>query len=446
MAGAERRGRTARGGAAEAAKAAKVSKVEKAGKRAEKAARAAGERISGQFARSGAGRSDSGADNVIPRGWRGLFNPLWCYHGFRMAVAGLTVFGLIMVFSSSTATNAAAGVSPLRQLASQGIFCILGLVAGLICAVLPVVFYRRMGFVMVLIALALQALTFTPLGWSVSGNSGWIKIGGFTFQPAEVIKFALCVWLPAALIAAKARLKRDGLAKAYAFPIAIYGLCLVLVLGGKDLGTCMILFFIGIVAFLIGGFPGKWMVLFVALCVVAVAGMVAISPNRRARLLTAYTGCTDATAQYCYQPTHARYAMASGGLFGVGLGNSREKWSYLPAAHNDFIFAIIGEETGFVGCAIVILLFVTLGWCMVWMALRVKDHYVSMCLMCLTIWLVGQALVNIGVVVGIFPVLGVPMPFISAGGSSMLMCLGAAGVVAGMMRVQPQIRADMSRV
>ena len=110
---------------------------------------------------------------------------------------------------------------------------------------------------------------------------------------------------------------------------------------------------------------------------------------------------------------HAKYAIASGGFLGVGIGNSREKWNYLPAAHNDFIFAIIGEETGFVGCAIVLLFFAILGWCMIVVALQVADRYVSMVLMCVTIWIVGQAMVNIGVVVGVFPVLGVPMPFVS---------------------------------
>lgn len=130
----------------------------------------------------------------------------------------------------------------------------------------------------------------------------------------------------------------------------------------------------------------------------------------------------------------------------MGIGNSREKWNYLPAAHNDFIFAIIGEETGFVGCAIVLLFFAILGWCMIVVALQVADRYVSMVLMCVTIWIVGQAMVNIGVVVGVFPVLGVPMPFVSAGGSSMVMCLAAAGLVVGLMRCQPQIKQSRQSV
>ena len=150
--------------------------------------------------------------------------------------------------------------------------------------------------------------------------------------------------------------------------------------------------------------------------------MIAYSPNRLNRVLAAYQECSGTDAQkVCYQSIHAKYALAEGGLFGVGLGNSREKWNYLSEAHNDFIFAIIGEETGFIGAAIVIILFVVLGGCMISVALQTADRYASVSLLCITVWLVGQALINIGVVVGVFPVMGVPMPFVSAGGSSLIM-------------------------
>ena len=130
------------------------------------------------------------------------------------------------------------------------------------------------------------------------------------------------------------------------------------------------------------------------------------------------------------------------GLLGVGIGNSREKWNYLPAAHNDFIFAIICEETGFIGGALVILLFVVIGWCLIAMALQMRDRYASMVLICIAAWLVGQGLVNIAVVVGLLPVMGVPMPFVSAGGSSLIMCLAAAGAAVSMMREHPQVKAE----
>ena len=129
----------------------------------------------------------------------------------------------------------------------------------------------------------------------------------------------------------------------------------------------------------------------------------------------------------------------------MGIGNSGEKWGYLPEAHNDFIFAIIGEETGFIGASMVILLFVVLGWCMLVVALQARNRYVTMVLACITVWIVGQAIVNIGVVIGLFPVMGVPMPFVSAGGSSLIMCLGAAGIAVSMMKEQPQIKAETAK-
>ncbi|WP_223847628.1 peptidoglycan glycosyltransferase FtsW [Bifidobacterium callitrichos] len=381
-----------------------------------------------------------------------LFNPLWCYHGFRMSVLGLSVFGVIMVFSSSAVSAASSGKSPFLGSLSQAAFCIVGLIVGFILSFVPIRFYRRFGIVALGGAMALQLLTFTGLGVSQYGNTGWIRVGGsFTIQPAEFIKFALCIWLPSALIVAKRRYDRARTVKeqvkAYSVVGGVYGLSLLLVLGGKDLGTAMILLFIGIVAFLISGFPGKWMAMLVVAMSVLVVALIASSPNRRQRILAAYTECSAADAQeICYQSMHARYAIASGGFLGLGLGNSREKWNYLPAAHNDFIFAIIGEETGFLGCAMVILIFVILGWCLLFSALQLKDRYSSMVLMCILVWLVGQAMVNIGVVVGIFPVFGVPMPFISAGGSSMIMCLAISGVAMRFMRQQPQIKADISKL
>ena len=141
----------------------------------------------------------------------------------------------------------------------------------------------------------------------------------------------------------------------------------------------------------------------------------------------------------CYQSIHAKYALASGGFAGVGLGNSREKWNYLPEAHNDFIFAIIGEELGFVGAIVIIIMFVLIGWCLECIALQSKDRYTSIALVSIAVWIVGQAIINIMVVIGLLPVMGVPMPFVSAGGSSLIMCLTAAGVAISMMRQETQI-------
>jgi cell division protein FtsW len=216
------------------------------------------------------------------------------------------------------------------------------------------------------------------------------------------------------------------------------------VLLGKDLGTSLIIILIGAVALLISDFPRAWLSGIALALVALVAAVVISSPNRMKRIFATYQCSTQDAQNVCYQAIHAKYAMGSGGLLGVGIGNSREKWNYLPEAHNDFIFAIIGEEMGFLGTLAVIFLFVVLGWSMMSIALQTANHYVSMSLVCITVWIVGQALLNIMVVVGLWPVMGVPMPFISAGGSSLIMCLVAAGVAVSLMREQPQIKADTS--
>lgn len=380
-------------------------------------------------------------------GLRSLLNPIWCFHGFRVSVIILTIFGVIMVFSSSSVNMIANGQSPWSQALKQGGFCVLGLIVGVACMMIPAELIRKFSFVFLIIALLLQSLTFTPLGIDVQGNKGWIGLFGFTFQPAEVVKLALCIWLPRELIYAQKQINKVGPYKAYLKLIAWLGLALLLVVSGKDLGTAMILFAIAGAALLLGDFPGKWLAIVACGGAVLVGGLVITSPNRLSRIMATYQTCSASDMQgVCYQAVHGKYAMASGGLLGVGIGNSGEKWGYLPEAHNDFIFAIIGEETGFVGASLVILLFLVLGWCMLVVALQSQDRYITLVLASITVWIVGQAFVNIGVVVGLFPVMGVPLPFVSAGGSSLILCLGAAGVTISMMKQQPQIQAEMQRV
>lgn len=375
-------------------------------------------------------------------GLRALLNPLWCYHGFIVAVLVLCVFGVIMVFSSSSVSLVSAGKSPWSRAISQGAYCAIGLVIAFGFSRLNTKYYLRFAPAAMVIALLIQSLTLTPLGTGEeeTGNNGWIVLGPVSLQPAEITKLALCIWLPFALGKSSARYEREGI-KAYAMPGLMYMAALGLVMLGKDLGTGLIIVFIGVVAFMIGGFPLKWMAALGGALMAVVGVLVISSPNRLNRVLAAYRPCTDLEG-ICFQSTHAKYALAEGGLLGVGLGNSREKWDYLPAAHTDFIYAIIGEETGFVGAVTVLVLFVVIGWCLICVALQITHRYVAMTLICIAVWIVGQALVNIGVVIGLFPVLGVPMPYVSSGGSSMIMCLAAAGVAVGMMRSQPQIKAE----
>ncbi|OZG48664.1 peptidoglycan glycosyltransferase FtsW [Bombiscardovia coagulans] len=380
------------------------------------------------------------------QGIRALLNPLWCYYGFITAIAALTVFGLMMVFSSSAVDMVAQGNSPWSQAIRQCIYCLVGFVMAGIAVFIPAALYRKFSTFFLWFGLFMQLLTFTPLGRSAGGNSGWIFIGGISLQPAEILKLALCIWLPAMLIESQQAQKIGEGLKAYWKPALGFMAAFGLIMMGKDLGTDMIIVIIGLVAFFVSGFPLKW---FLTAAVLGLSGIVGFfvvgSGNRMQRILAAYGQCSSDDLQgVCYQSVHGLYAMASGRLTGVGLGNSREKWNYLPEAHNDFIFAVIGEEMGFIGAALVVLAFLAVGWCMLRVALTTPDHYARIVLICLASWIVGQALINICVVLGLLPVIGLPLPFVSAGGTALVLCLTAAGVAVQMMRTHPDIQAAVS--
>lgn len=377
-------------------------------------------------------------------------NPLWCYYGFLASVLAMTVFGLMMVFSSSSVDLVAQGSSPWSQVLRQGVYCLIGLVIAFLAARMKVECYKRWSLGFLLLGQFFQLLTRTPLGRSANGNQGWISIAGISMQPAEMLKLALCIWLPQALMTAQKETRESKDQShpwlPYLKPIIGFVMSFILIMLGKDLGTAMIIVIIGFVAFLISGFSLWWLLSF---GLVGLAGIIFFSVmgngNRTQRIMAAYGKCSPEDVQgVCYQSIHGLYAMASGGLTGVGLGNSREKWNYLPEAHNDFIFAVIGEELGFFGAALVILAFIIMGWCMIRIALTTRDRYAGMVLICLTTWLVGQALINICVVLGLLPVIGLPLPFVSAGGTALILCLAAAGVALRMIRTQPDVQAAIS--
>ncbi|RBP99188.1 FtsW/RodA/SpoVE family cell cycle protein [Bifidobacterium xylocopae] len=385
---------------------------------------------------------------VSYQGIRALLNPLWCYYGFITAVVALAVFGLMMVFSSSAVDMVAQGQSPWTQAIRQTGFCMGGFAVAAVALRLPADKYRSISFGILGFGLFLQLLTFTPLGRAAGGNAGWIFIGGFSLQPAEVLKLALCVWMPGSLLDAGEHSRQGEGLKAYRKPAAGFAVSFILIMMGKDLGTAMIVVIIGLVAFFLSGFPLKW---FLSAAVAGLAGIIGFfvlgHGNRMQRIMAAYGKCSSDDLQgVCYQSVHGLYAMASGGLTGVGLGNSREKWNYLPEAHNDFIFAVIGEEMGFIGAVLVILAFVVVGWCMLRVALTTPDSYARMVLVCLASWIVGQALINICVVLGLLPVMGLPLPFVSAGGTALVLCLAAAGVAVPMMRTHPDIKAASAHI
>ncbi|MET4100499.1 cell division protein FtsW [Agrococcus sp. UYP10] len=355
----------------------------------------------------------------------------------------LVAFGLIMVLSSSSVESYVANASFFTDFAKQGAFAAIGIVLMLLAARMPATIWQRLAWIGVGLGIALQMLVFTPLGFGANGNRNWIGIGGFSLQPSEFVKVALCVWL--AMIMTRKQKRIDSFWQAWIPAAPVAGLSIGLVLLGSDLGTVVIMVMLSLGALWFAGVKWWHLLLPIAGLVLLAVPVVLSSPSRVRRISAFVQGCTDADYYSgCWQQLHGTWALSAGGLFGVGLGNSRAKWSWLPEADNDYIFAIIGEELGLLGAAVVLALFALLAWTMLRIVRQATLQMTRVVTGAATVWLIGQAIVNIGVVLGLLPVLGVPLPFISSGGSQLIAALLIIGIVLSLERVDnPRYRGEL---
>lgn len=346
----------------------------------------------------------------------------------------LVAFGLVMVLSASSVEEQASSGDPFGRVARQAVFAAVGIPLMLVVSRFPTRFWKRWSWPALVLGAVLQILVFIPgLSYDYGGNQNWLSIGGFTMQPSEFVKLALVVWVAWVLAA-----KRDLLGNwkhAFIPIVPVAGGAIMLVLIGRDLGTATIMMLIVFSCAFFGGIRIRHLVVFGAVVATAAVMFAMTSPSRVSRITAWMNGCTaDDYSGYCWQPQHGMWALASGGIFGVGLGNSKAKWSWLPEADSDYIFAIIGEELGLIGALLVIALFVTLAVVLVRIMRRTKDDFSRIVTGGVLAWVIGQAFVNIAVVLGLLPVLGVPLPLISSGGSALLAVLLAIGVVLSIAR------------
>lgn len=354
----------------------------------------------------------------------------------------LVVFGVVMVLSSSSVEQYAKTHDFFGAASRQGLYAVLGVPLMLVASRIPARVWRKWAMRFFGAALALQLLVYTPLGIEVQGNRNWVGFGSFTAQPSEAIKLALALGIGAIMY-----VKRDKLDdwKEIFVPVGIATvLPLGMVLLGGDQGTAMIMLILVLGALYIGGARARHLLVILGSIAVVLPFVTMSSASRQVRISAWLSGCTDSN-QYqdlCWQPVHGMWALASGGVFGVGLGNSKAKWSWLPEADNDYIFAIIGEELGLVGAVVVLALFIVLAVSMIKVIRQSDDPFVKTVTGAIMAWIIGQALVNIAVVLGLLPVLGVPLPLISAGGSALIMTLIAIGVVLSFARDLPGRRTD----
>lgn len=346
----------------------------------------------------------------------------------------LTLFGLVMVLSATSASAVESGQNPMSGALRQGIFALLGVPLMFLISRLPIKFLKRMAWPALFAAVALQLLVFTPLGIEDGGNRNWIQIAGFTLQPSEFLKLALALWIGFVLLRKQAML---GTWHQVFIPVVPVGaLAIGTVLAGKDLGTAMVLVLVLLGCLFFAGVKLRLFIIPVILGIVAVLALALTSGDRMRRIMAT---CNDMSLYYddCYQSIHGVWGMASGGIFGLGLGNSQEKYGWLPAAGNDFIFAIVGEELGLIGCIVVLALFTFFTIGAFHIIRKTDDPFIRVAAGGITVWVVGQAVLNVGVVIGLFPVMGVPLPFMSQGGTALLAVLMACGVLLAFARTLP---------
>jgi len=370
-----------------------------------------------------------------------LDKPLTSYY-LVLAVSALLIgFGMVMVLSASSVTSYQNSGSPYAIAARQAGFLVAALVFGAIAWKVPLRILRWFVYPLLLLALVLLALTFTPLGEEVRGNKNWLNFGGpFLIQPSEIAKLAIVLW-SADLFARKQRLLRDP--KHVLIPmVPVTGFVAMLVVLQRDLGTALVLFAIILGLLFVAGLPAR--AFFVTLVgTVAIALFFVQSSAERIKRITSFTDPFADAQGSGYQAAHGLMGLATGQWLGVGLGGSRQKWGSLPGAHTDFVFAVVGEELGLVGALCVLILFGLLAYVGFRIARRARDPFARYAAAGITVWLMVQAIINIGMVLGMLPVIGIPLPLISYGGSALVPTVIALALLASFARTEPGAAAAL---
>ncbi|HUR49502.1 MAG TPA: putative lipid II flippase FtsW [Acidimicrobiales bacterium] len=335
--------------------------------------------------------------------------------------------GLLMVLSSSSVQALRESGSSWLYFQRQVIWLTFGTAALAVGVRAPLRLWQRLGGPLLILSFALLVLVLLPgFGTSVNGSTRWVDIGPLRLQPSELAKIALLLF-GADLLARRAAHVDDPRAALVPMCVVLGGLS-ALVMLQPDMGTTIVLVLIGGSLLLLAGVPMRRLLPLAGAGVAAGIILAMSAPYRRARVVSFLDPWADA-GNTGYQVVQSLVGMGSGQLTGVGLGASRAKWGFLPNAHTDFIFAIIGEELGLLGSLCVISLFAALAYLGARVAVAAEDRFGALIAGGATAWIAGQALVNMGAVVGLVPVTGVPLPFVSAGGSALVANLFAIGLL-----------------
>jgi cell division protein FtsW len=369
-----------------------------------------------------------------------LDRPLSSYYLLLGASTMLLTIGLMMVLSSSSVDAYKTTGDSYAIVKRQLMWVLLGLPCAFIASRMSHAWIRRMAWPAYILSLVLLLLT-AFLGVERNGNQNWLAVGPLAIQPSEIAKLGLVLWA-ANIYARKER--RLGRVHEIMIPV-VPGLLMAtgLVIVGRDLGTALVLFAILLGMLWVVGAPPRFFVLSISIIGVAVIFLAAMDAERLQRI----TNFSDPFKDYLdtgWQPAHGLYALSTGGWFGQGIGASTQKWGGLPEAHNDFIFAVLGEELGLVGTLLVIGLFFTIAFAAIRIASRTAEPFVRYMSFGIVVWLLGQMMINVGMVLTVLPVIGIPLPLVSYGGSALLPSLVALGLLVGFARREPEAAAALA--
>ena len=349
----------------------------------------------------------------------------------------LCALGLTMVLSSSTVTSLQESGNSYSIFIRQFLFLILGAASAYWAFKVQGAIWLRLAKVSLTISIFILLLPFVPnLGKNINGNRNWIEIAGFTLQPSEFAKFGLILWCAF-------QLRRiDLVAGKNPIGLILPGLVVIegLIILEKDLGTALLVLIIFGGILFVSGAPIKHFIAVIILASIISAVLIFSNSYRMSRFAALFDPFDERYYKFSgWQPAHSIMGLASGGLWGSGLGASKQKWANLAEAHTDFIFSVIGEELGLLGTLLVLALYAALIYSMLRIAIKTKDDFSRYVTAGIACWFIAQVTVNIGSVTSIIPVIGVTLPFISYGGSSLLANLLAVGYVLGVARRTPEI-------
>jgi len=376
--------------------------------------------------------------------------PVVNFYGVALPTILISILGLVMVFSASSVKALQDSGSSVAIVGRQALLFLVGLAIALFLFRAPFAFLKRMATLSLVLSLIALALPQLPvIGKEVNGNVNWISIAGFTMQPSEFAKLGMILWL-AGVLARHEELKErqvpmsPSALAAQILPGIIAMIALILV--GKDLGTALVFAAIAAGVLFVSGIQIRWFVAAIAALTLMAVVLILTQSNRIYRIKALLDPFSEEHYQNAgWQPAHSIMGLASGGIFGSGLGAGKQKWGNLAEAHTDFIFAVVGEEMGLLGTLTLLGLFAFLLLSMFKIALRSQTLLERFFVSGVALWFAIQIVVNIGSVTGLIPVIGVTLPLVSYGGSSLIATLAALGLVLGVAMRDPEVKSEITR-